>query len=245
MFVLQQTGALQTKGDKMNSKLGKRCRGNHRFHYVGSRADYYDNAINRQEEMEQLARLRAPELVKSAIVITDSFGWAFNRSMGMQNVNEPFIRHNPYPDRLSNNGPGFPDEYVELYDLTVPSLKLREVFKDSHLRLIMDNHITVVIVMVGMVDIANQEVPNADRSWYFKEMLRAVDQFRARAKSLYPTEYDRNYISNVVVHWSYLQNWGLQWAARPGKISPVTGDQGQKPESTLCTKTYSPSLEPQ
>ena len=56
--------------------------------------------------------------------------------------------------------------------------------------------------MVGMVDIACQEVPNTDRSWYFKEMLRVTDQFRACAKTLYPTEYDRAYGARLNVRVS-------------------------------------------
>ena len=149
----------------MAKMLGQKTRGSYRSHYVRSRADYYDDAINQQEEREQLARLGAPKLIKSAAVISDSLGWAFGRSMGMQNLQEPFIRHNPYPDRLSPNGPGWPDEYVELYNLTVPSLRLQDVFNDRHLRIIMNNHVTVVVVMLGMVDIASQGVPNTDRSW--------------------------------------------------------------------------------
>ena len=133
--------------------------------------------------------------------------------MGLQNQEEPFIRHNPFPDRLSTNGGGWPDEYVELYNLTVPSLRLQDVFNDRHIRTIMDHHVTVVVVMVGMVDIASLSVPNPDRGWYYREMLRITDQFRARAKALYPTEYDHAYVSSVIIHWSYLHkknNFSIQ-----------------------------------
>lgn len=76
----------------MARMLGYRSRGSVRSNYSYSRSDYYDDGISRQEEREYQARRRAPEIVKSAVVITDSFGREFGHSIGLGNQEEPFIR---------------------------------------------------------------------------------------------------------------------------------------------------------
>ena len=84
-----------------------------------------------------------------------------------------------------------------------------------------------IIVMLGMVDIAQQRSDNITitNNWYKDSMISMVTSVKESLRNMSNSVEDSLYINNLVFHFSYLQHWGTDYTPRDHCISPETAKE--------------------
>ena len=175
---------------------------------------------------------------KMGMLIADSFGaWIIRDGLcRTSSIFHPIYQADAAPHKLGKDNLN-DDNNFKIIMKCEPSSTLAECMSQANVDCIMNFKPRCVIIMLGMVDIANLQVfKDDDHSWFYRTMVETKEKFNNRAKV--ETQEDKAYVEDIIFHFSVLQNWGTEWRARPGNISREEANHLRRKNQTWANKKY-------
>ena len=163
-----------------------------------------DKAIRIQSELE------------TTVLISDSFGVRIERLL--QDQREPFGEE--FIIGAPGHRIGHGEQSFKLYTICRGGRKLEEGLQDSEIRNIIIKRAKVILVMLGMCDIASLKKMDWDNKWFYNQIIQFQQQIRSVGERIAKTEEEREFVMNIPINFATLQNWGIEYTPHSGCVTP-------------------------